>query len=416
MKNNHNLICGIDIGNYAIKTVVAELDREFSRPKILGCGRALSHGLRRGVVTDMAELVSNIRESVNRAEAIAGVKITRAYASISGMHIGNQLSRGVIIVSRADNEISQHDVDRVVEAASTINLPANRQIIHRIPKNFIIDAQESVKNALGMKGVRLEAEVLLIEGLAPHINNLAKCINSNDIEVADFVFAPLAASRSVLDKHQREHGVLHVDFGGGSSTLSLFHEGELLHAAVLPIGSRHITYDLAVAFRIPMDKAEIIKCAYGYVGYDDGNRKENVDLSEVMGEENFVIPRKQITRIIDARVSELFDMIDEELKKVSYKYILPAGLVISGGGANLKGLLPYAKNRLKLAGHIGTEFGLEGAQEQLNDPAFAVAIGLIAWGIERDMQTDQTFGSRFSNMLPSGGLKKFNKWLKDFLP
>src|SRR3989344_4338352 len=220
---------------------------------------------------------------------MAGAKVSKAYVSANGLHIRTQPSRGVIVVSRADNEITQNDIDRVIDAASTINLPPNREIIHAIPKNFTIDAQEHVKNPLGMKGVRLEADVLLVEGLSQYIRNIAKCVNANDIEVAEFVFAPLAASKSVLDKHQREHGVLSIDFGGGVSSMSLFHEGDLIHTAILPIGSRHITNDLAVAFRTSMDKAEEIKCKHGLISTEQNGKKDKVDLSELLGEENFAV-------------------------------------------------------------------------------------------------------------------------------
>jgi len=259
-----NTITGIDIGNSFVKTVVVQPDKESWAPKILGVGVSESGGLRKGVVIDMGETIRDIADSVKKAEAMAGIKVHRAYVSVNGLHIKSQLSRGVIAVSRADNEIAPNDVERVVDAASIVSLPANREVIHVIPKNYLVDGQEYVKNPLGMKGVRLEAEVLIIDGLSPYIRNLAKCLSANDIEVAEFVFSPLASSCAVLDKSQREHGVLSLDLGGGVSTVSFFHEGELVFASTLPIGSRHITNDLAIALRTSMDAAEQVKLQYAF--------------------------------------------------------------------------------------------------------------------------------------------------------
>jgi cell division protein FtsA len=409
-----HLITGIDIGNHAVKTVVASLDRDSLRPHILGVGSATSNGLRRGVVFDMEETIANIRESVSHAETMAGVKIKQAYVSIGGLHIRTQPSRGVIVVSRADGEITQNDIGRVIEAASTINLPPNREIIHTIARSFTIDGQEHVKSALGMKGVRLEAEVLLIDGLSPYIRNLARCINANDIEVLEFVFAPLAMSKSSLDKHQREHGVLSIDFGGGVSSIALFNEGDLIHTAVLPIGSRHITNDIAVAFRTSMDKAEEIKCLYGSVGQEESGRRDQVDLSELLGEDDMIVPRKQIAKVIDYRVSELFDMILAEVKKLPRTYLLPAGVVIAGGGANLNGLAAFTKNHLRLAVRLGGDYMIEGLSDQVSDPAFAVAVGLVAWGFEKEVSQGGISGStfRFSGDIFRRGIR----WFKNFLP
>ncbi|MEX1064238.1 MAG: cell division protein FtsA [Candidatus Paceibacterota bacterium] len=407
------IICGIDIGNSAIKTVIAGIERGTSHPQILGIGTAASNGLRRGVVFDMEETAANIAESVKQAEAMAGAKVSQAYVSLNGLHIRTQMSRGVIIVSRADSEITQNDIDRVIDAAATINLPANREIIHIIPKNFTIDSQENVKNALGMKGVRLEADVLLVEGLSPYIRNLAKCVNTNDIEVTEFVFSPLAASKSVLDKHQKEHGVLNIDIGGGVSSVSLFHEGELVHTSILPIGSRHITNDIAVAFRTSMDKAEEIKRQYGCLAADKSSKKDQIDLSAIVREEDFVIPRNQIAKIVDSRVSEIFDLVSEELKKIPRNYLLPAGVVLTGGGSNLEGLDEFAKNHLRLSVTIGNDRLVEGLSDQITDPSFAVATGLVAWGFEKEFSgTKAGFSMNFSSDIFS----KVGRWFKNFMP
>lgn len=407
-----HIIAGIDVGNHAVKTIIAGLSPGSLHPQVLGVGNVPSTGIRRGIIFDMEETTSNIAASIKQAETMAGQKVQSVYASINGLHIRTQQSHGVIVVSRADNEITAHDIDRVIEAASTINLPSNREIIHVIPKNFVIDAQEHVKNPLGMKGVRLEADVLLIEGLSPYIRNLAKCINANDIEVAEFVYPPLALSRSILDKHQKEHGVLSIDFGGGVSTVAIFHEGEPVYTATLPIGSGHITNDLAVAFRTSMDKAEKIKIEHGFIG-SDKLKKEQVDLSDLVGEENYTVPKKQIAKIIDYRVAELFDLVNNELKKLPRNYLLPAGAVLVGGGANLPGLINFAKDRLRLAVTLGENKTIEGLSTQVLAPNFAVASGLIAWGFEKEFSSGRVFNF---GLPPSKILSKTIRWFKNFLP
>ncbi|HEY4507183.1 MAG TPA: cell division protein FtsA [Candidatus Paceibacterota bacterium] len=408
------IICGIDIGNHAVKTVIAELNQETLRPSVIGIGISPSEGLRRGVVFDMEETVASVANSVKKAESMSGARVSRAYVSLNGSHVRTQSSRGVVVVSRADSEINQNDIDRVIDAASTINLPQNREIVHAIPRIFTIDGQEHVKNPLGMRGVRLEAEVLLIDGLSPHIRNLAKCVNANDIEVSEFVFAPLAAAKAVLDKHQREHGVLSIDFGGGVSSMSLFHEGDLVHTAILPIGSRHITNDIAVAFRTSMSNAEEIKCKHGGVGNDVASRKDKVDLSDILEEEDFVVPRAQLTKIIDCRVAELFDMISEEIKKLPRNYMLPAGVVLAGGGANLSGLASFVKNRLRLSVKTGGDYLLEGLVDQVSDPALAVSLGMVLWGFEKEFSGGKlTITARFSSF---DGINKLTRWFKNFLP
>lgn len=417
------LISGIDVGNSQVKIVIAKVDRDSLGVEILGVGSTPSNGLRRGMVVDMEETIDNIRTAVQRAEAMAGVSVKRAYLAVNGLHIKSQASRGVIAVSRADNEISQNDIDRVVQAASVVSLPANREIIHVIPRNFIVDGVENVKNPLGMKGVRLEAEVIIVEGLSPYLRNLAKCVNENNIEVAGLVFAPLAASLSVLDRNQKEYGVLNLDFGGGTSTLIVFEEADLLHTAVLPIGSKHITSDLAVALRTSMDVAERVKLEHGTTSEGlDMRKRDNIDLSELVGEENFLWPKKQLVGVIDARAHELLDLVSAELKKIS-KVILPAGVVLSGGGANLPGLAALIKERLRLPVKIARLANVpavanamadrRGGLEEQNDTALSVATGLILWGVEEE------FGGMRGKAAPAPKnlfFKRAGGWLKNFLP
>lgn len=409
------IISGIDIGNSQVKVVIARINDESSRPEVIGAGYSISNGLRRGMVVDMEATIEDVRSAVAMAESMAGAKIKRSFLGVSGLHIRTQISRGVIAVSRADNEISQNDIDRVVKAASVVSLPPNREIVHVIPKTFIVDGAEYVKNPLGMKGVRLEADVLIVDGLAPYLRNLIKCVSENNIEVGGLVYAPIASALATLDKNQKEYGALNIDFGGGTSHLSVFEEADMIHSAVLPIGSRHITHDLAVLLRTSMDVAEKVKLEHGTTSHVEDLRKKNdIDLSSMIGEEGIVLPKKQLVRYVDARVYELFDMVNEELKKISKSGTLPAGVVISGGGANLPGIVQLAKERLRLPVRLAKSVHFEGISEIVDDPAYSVAMGLVLWGIDADGAGPR---SRMSSSQFSGDLfKKISGWLKNFLP
>ncbi|HYU64685.1 MAG TPA: cell division protein FtsA [Candidatus Paceibacterota bacterium] len=414
MARSH-IISGIDIGNSYIKVVTANISRDSIKPEIIGAGSAISNGLRKGMVMDMEETIGNIKAAVQQAEAMSGIPIKSAYLSISGLHIKSQLSRGVIAVSRADSEISQSDVDRVLQAASIVSLPANREIIHIVPRGYIIDGTEHVKNPIGMKGVRLEAEVLIIDGLAPYIRNIIRCIEESRIEVAGLVYAPLAAALASLDKTQKEYGVMNLDFGGATSTVAVFEENDLLHSAVLPIGSRHITNDLAIALRTSLETAEKIKLEHAATSEsEDARRKESIDLTNYMGKDGFIVPKRQLMRVVDARLEELLDMVNAELKKISRNGLLPAGVVLSGGGANLPGLPFLVKETLRLPVKIAKPIHVEGIVDVVTDPSYSVSIGLILWGADQEFSGIRSRKTGFSPQWSF--FQKVIHWLKNFLP
>jgi len=364
---------------------------------------------------DMEETIENIRSAIQQAEAMSGLPLKSAYLSVSGLHIKSQLSRGVIAVSRADNEISQNDIDRVLQAASIVSMPANREIIHIVPRGYVIDGTEYVKNPLGMKGVRLEAEVLIIDGLAPYIRNIVKAVEENRVEVAGLVYAPLAAALATLDKTQKEYGVMNLDFGGATSTLTIFEETDLLHSAILPIGSRHITNDLAIALRTSIENAERIKIEHAKTSdQEDLRRRDMVNLSELTGESDSILSRKQLTRVVDARVEELLEMVVVELKKVSRNGMLPAGVVLSGGGANLPGFAGFVKEHLRLPVKIAKPIHVDGITDVVADPSYAVGVGLVLWGADQEFSSIRSSQSLLSSN--SGWLGKTMQWLKNFLP
>lgn len=397
-----------------MKVVVAKMEPSALVPEVIGIGSTQSiSGLRAGEIVDMKETIDSLRVALAQAAGMAGVPIRRAYVAVSGLHIGTQISRGTIAVSRADGEITQSDIERVINTAQVVSLPPNREIIHVIPRGFVIDSTEQVRDPLGMKGVRLEADVLLVHGLSRHLKNLSKCVNECGVEVAGFVFAPLAGALAALDKHQKEFGVAHLDFGGGTASLTVWEQTDLLHSAIMRVGSRHITNDLAILLRTSLENAERIKVELGAVNetIDRRRKPEMVDLTSYV-DEQYLTSRRQLLNVIDARVRELLDMVVGELKKAGKDGLLPAGIVVSGGGSKLAGLGALVREELGLPVRQFKPLGVE-AFDAAMDPAFATAVGLIAWGFDREIRE----GKGLTEQSPVGAwFSKAFSWLKAFLP
>ena len=408
------IIIGLDIGTCNITVVVAQLKEGSLNPQILGVGRVASGGLRKGVVVDIDETVKNIKEAAAIAERISALKVEQAFVNIGGSHITCKSSRGVIAVSRADGEISQEDKERAINAASAISLAPNREILHILPRRFTVDNQDSIKEPVGMQGVRLEVDALLVEGATPFIKNLIKCIHEADIYEQGLLLAPLAASRAVLSKRQKELGVLLLDLGGGTTGFSVFEEGDIVHCCILPVGGMHITNDIAIGLRTSVDVAEKVKLEFGSVSPAEIGKKETIDLARLGGEEGQVA-RHHAAEIIEARVSEILDMVNKELKRIDRAGLLPAGVVLVGGGAKLPGLVELAKEKLKLPVQIGRPQNFEGIADQVDDPSFATACGLILSALTDEMRPEPPRGgSSFSSA--GQAFKKFIKWVKGFMP
>lgn len=410
------IIVGLDVGSCFIRTVVAKMRADQTKPQIIGMGQVPSFGLRRGVVVDIEEAVKNISQSVQEAERGSGLSIERAYVSLSGNHITSRTSKGVVAVSRADGEISREDVERAINAASAISLSPNREILHIIPRSFSVDDQRGIKDPAGMNGVRLEVDTLIIEGATPFIKNLTKCISEVGLEIEGLVLAPLAASRATLTKRQKELGVLALDLGGGTASLTVFEEGDIIHSCVLPIGSSHITSDIAIGLRSNIDLAEKVKLEYGSALVSEISKKDNINLSKLTEEEKGIIPRVQVAEIIEARLSEVFDLVNKELRKIDRQGLLPAGVVLLGGGAKIPSLVDLAKEGLKLPAQVGFPLELEGIVEEVDDPAFATAIGLVLWSIDERVKSGRLAVIPFSRFSVSSTVNKIKGWLRGFLP
>lgn len=408
------IIIGLDVGTSYIRVAVAQLKEGESRPQVLGVGQVASGGLRKGVVVDLEEAVKNIKEAVQVAQRTSGVPLEHAFVSIGGSHVSCRSSKGAIAVSRADGEISEEDKNRAIGAAKAISLSPNREILHVLPRRFSVDDAEAIKDPVGMKGVRLEVDALVVEGASPFIKNLIKCVRQADLDEDGLLLTPLAVGRAVLDKRQRELGVLVLDLGGGTSSLAVFEEGDILHCQILPVGSLHITNDIAIGLRTSIEVAEKIKLQYGAATPAAIGKKEAIDLAK-LGEAEGQVTRHQVAEIIEARVSEIFDLVNKELKKIDRTGLLPAGVVLTGGGAKLPGLIDLAKEKLRLPARLGVPQGLEGVVDQIEDPGFATVCGLILSALSEEIEIST--GRAWDNLaVISAGVGKIKKWLKGFIP
>ncbi len=417
MSLGEGIIVGVDVGTSLTRTIIAQRQKGSLKPLILGVGTAPSCGVSKGVVVDIEEVVNSITQSKEEAERSAGIPVEHAFVSINGSHMFSQFSKGVVAVSRADGEIGEEDINRVINAAQAISLSNNREIVNVIAGNYTVDGQENIKNPVGMTGVRLEVDSLVVGGASPFIRNLTKCVEKCGIDVDDLVFASIAASKAVLSKRQMELGVVEVDIGKEITGVSVFEDGNILHSSVLPIGAGHITNDIAIGLRTSVDTAEKIKLEYGTALAEEVNKKEKVNISDVNEEEEGVFSRKYIAEIIEARAEEMFKMVDKELKKIDRSGMLPAGIVITGGGAKMPGMVGLAKNVLKLPAQVGFPTGLDGVVDRVDDPSFATVVGLIIWGAEESEAFLSDGSGKFFKLLSLDKIgQKARKIFRTFLP
>lgn len=404
-----NLICGIDIGSSNLHGVVASLNPDTGNTEVLASHTGPSKGLRRGVVVEIEEARESLEEMLSLLEKKSAVNIKKVICSASGSHITSKVSKGVVAVSRTDGEVSQEDVNRALEAAKTISLPQNREIIHAIPRVYSCDQQQGVANPVGMKGVRLEVDALVIEAFSPFIKNLEKIFDGLGVKIDQIVFAPLAAAKATLSKRQKELGVVLLDMGGQTTGLSVFEEGRILHSAVLPVGSAHITNDLAIGFQIPVDIAEKIKLNWARPLIKEEEKKDkSYCLKKINPEYKDKIQLSEIVDITEARVREILKLVRKELRKINKDKKLPAGAVLVGEGAKLKNIVPYTKKELGLPSQIGQPYKIEGLQDEVNDPGFATAIGLCLWKKSKIRPRASEF---LENMK-----EKTKKFIKSLLP
>jgi cell division protein FtsA len=388
---------GLDIGTTKISAIIAEMDPETRDIKIVGVGMSPSEGLRRGVVVNLEKTVASIARAVEEAERMAGVQVKGVYAGIAGDHIRSINSRGVIAVSRRDNEISQADVDRVVDAAKAVAIPMDREIIHVIPQEFIVDDQDGIKDPIGMSGVRLEAEVHIITGAVTSAKNICKSITRAGLKVHDLVLEPLASSHAVLGPDERDLGVVLLDMGGGTTDVAVFSEGSIRHTAIVPLGGASVTNDIAIGMRTPIDQAERIKIEHGCALASMVGPLEKLVVTGVGGRGDKEILRAQLASMIEPRMEEIFALSNREVKKNHFADMLGAGVVLTGGTSLLPGAVELAEQIFEMPVRRGVPSGLSGLMENVRDPRYSTGVGLILHAVLNeaagDVQTKARGGS-----------------------
>lgn len=403
-------LTAIDIGSVNIKALVADIGRD-GRVSLLGAWKKGSRGLRRGEIVALDDLTSTLNQLFEEVKQVNKSALKNVFVNVSGANIKLQNSRGIVAVSRADNEIYQDDVERVIKASEAINLGPNRMILHTMTREFIIDGTSGILDPLGMIGNRLEVESLIIDSFKSNVGSLIKNIGAAGGRVVGLIYGPLAASRSVLSKNQKDLGAALVDIGAGTTGIAVYEENNLLHTSVLPLGTSNVTNDLAIGLRCRVGAAEKIKLSFGFALSKEISGKEKIDLHEIDDGLKSAVGRKFISEIIEVRLAEIFELVNNELKLIGKMGRLPAGAVLVGGGAKMPGIVELAKQEFKLPVQIGVpeigniEIPNEELKDQLEDPEFAVADGLLLWASDQSLKINGWVGRKQKWL--SGLLKYF---------
>ncbi len=403
------IIVGLDIGTTKICAVVGELQPD--GVEIIGIGSHPSEGLRKGVVINIEKTVNSIKEAIEEAETMAGCEISSVYAGIAGGHIKGFNSHGVIPLK--EREVTKKDVERVIEAARAVAIPMDREVIHILTQEFIVDEQDGIMDPLGMSGVRLEAKIHIVTGAVTSAQNIIKCANRAGLDVADIVLESLASSEAVLSEEERSLGVALVDFGGGTTDMAVFNRGSIKHTAVLALGGNNLTYDLSIGLRTAQVEAEKIKMRYGcalgsMVGHD-----ETVEVPGVGGRKARVLNRRILAEILEPRVEEIFSLIGNELLRSGFSETINAGVVVTGGSAELPGVAEVAEQIFKVPSRPGYPRGIKGLVEVVNKPMYATAVGLVLYGAKRSKE-GKKFRIRDSNIF-GRVMDRMKRWFKEIV-
>lgn len=410
MQDTSKYAVGIDIGTTKIRCVVGHVDVSSGTPTIVGVGEVPNSGMRKGVVVNLAGPSKAIDDALGEAERMSGYQVNDATVSINGTHILSTKADGMIAIGMSGQEVSGEDIARLEDVATTGKVPANREILDLIPFSFRLDGQDGIKDPIGMVGTRLEINANVVSALAPHVANLQKTAEQASVHVHALVPSAVAASRAVLTEQQLENGVAVIDFGGATTSLAIYEEGDLQYVAAIPVGSNNITNDLAIGLKTDPEVAEQVKLQHASATGGRDSKKVTVKHDK----EAFDFDLADIDEIVEARLEELFEALDKELKKAGRKGKLPNGLVLVGGGAQLKNLVEYTKNSLELAARIGKPKGFGGVAEQLESPAFATAVGLMFSDME-SVENPTSHKPNTKTGSASNGAKSVLKSLSNFV-
>lgn len=420
------MITGIDIGSSKISTIVACISKDDDRPRIMGFSSVPSKGVKRGQINDINQVTNAIEESVTKAERMAGAKINSAFVSVSGPHISSLNSHGIVAVSQPEVEIMQDDVNRAIDAAKAISLSSTREVIEVIPREYVVDGQNGIKNPLGMNGVRLEVNTHIITAGMTNLKNIQRSLNDLGIEVEKYFFAGLASAASNLSETEKELGVALVDIGGGKTDICIYVEGALSHSISIPMGARHITNDIAVGLRISLDSAEKIKLflldKYLKKDHERLTKTDDIDVSSLGLIEGVtkVSQKTIVDGIIRPRLEEIYEKVFEEIDKSTFSNMIPSGVVITGGGALTVGAVETAKRIIGLNARVGVPVGVTGLIDEVLYPQYSTLVGLVILGIN-DLNNSakiplKDFSQIFRNFSLKTSTKKISDLFKSFMP
>jgi len=408
VKDQEEIVVGLDIGTTKICTVVAEVSG--SKVNIIGIGSLPSVGLRKGVVVNMDSTVASIKKAVQDAELMAGCEISSVYAGIAGGHITGFNSHGVIAIK--GSEITQADVERVIEAARAVAIPMDREVIHVLPQEFIIDGESGIQNPVGMAGVRLEAKIHIVTGAVTSAQNIVKCANQSGLDVCDIILEPIASCESVLTQEEREVGTGLIDIGGGTTDLAIFSGNTIRHTFVLSLGGNNMTNDISVGLRIPMAEAEKIKINYGTCLSDNIKSNETIDLPEVGGRQGRQLPRQILAEILEPRVEEVFSLVNREIIRAGMKEEIRSGIVLTGGAALLDGITEVAESVFEVPVRLGNPHGINGLVDVVNNPMYSTGVGLVLYGAKDEGR--KKFRIRDANIFHRI-ISRMKKWFKEVI-
>jgi len=384
-KPNKDLLVGIDIGTSKVVTLVGEMSSD-GKLNVIGFGSHPSQGLKRGVVVNIESTVQSIQRSVEDAELMAGCEIFSAFTGIAGSHIRSINSHGIVAIR--DREVSQSDVERVIDAAKAIAIPADQRILHVLPQEFIIDNQDSIREPVGMSGVRLEAKVHIVTGAVSAAQNIVKCMKRCGLATSDIVLEQFASSQSILTDDEKELGVCMIDIGGGTSDIAIFTEGAIRHTAVIPIAGDQVTNDIAIALRTPTRNAEEIKIKYGYALQELVDPHHVIDIPTIGDRQGRRLPQCSLAEVIEARYEELFTIALGELRRSGLEDSIAAGIVLTGGASKIAGAKDLAEKVFNVPVRIGKPHNINGMADIIDNPIYATGVGLLVYGL-RQRQSSQ---------------------------
>lgn len=406
MKTETRLITGIDIGTTRVRTTIVEND-EMGLPVFLGHGSVPAEGMKRGVIVNMEKAIQSISRSVEDAELMAGVHIESAIVSLAGDHIKSINSHGVIGIAHSENEIGVRDVNKAIEAASAVAIPTDREMIHILPQEYTIDEQTGIKNPIGMSGVRLEVEVHIVTAAVTSVKNIYRALKRCEIEVEHLVMQSLASSYSNISSEEEEMGVVLLDIGGDLSDIAIFFDGSIRHTGVVPLGGKNVTNDITIGLRTTLDQAEKIKIGYGSALASMVDPDEMMEVGGAVGREPRSISRNVLASIIEPRMEEILSLVAREVKKSNPPDSLTAGVVLTGGGTMLPGVIDLVEQIFDMPAKLGTPTGVDGFPDSLAISEYATTVGLINYGLRHD--TERTFArGKLSKMF-----KKIENWFTD---